>query len=509
MKKSGNRSTQEEIQEQKRKKLEVEKDLREKHKAQGFKLKPKTTTPNRKSEYKSIEEERSDRNDAVIEQVRVYRSKLPILLKRLKKIPDYRNPKKIKHKLTVLLIYGILTFVFHMSSRREANREITQPMFMKNLQDLFPELESIPHNDTLKRLLAGIDVGQIENAHIDMIRSLIRKKKFKRFLIDNCYPIAIDGSQKFSRDHLWDAECLERTKTKKEEESQTQYYVYVLESSLAFHSGMVIPVLSEFLSYSEGDAEQKIQDCELRAFQRLADRLKKEFPRLSIMVLLDGLYANGPVMELCKKKNWQYMIVLKSKCLKSVWEEYEGLKQLLPENKLKRKWGNRNQRFHWVNDIEYYYGSGGRKKLILHVVVCEEEWEEVDKTTCEVVTRTARHVWISSKPLNMHNIHERCNLGARYRWAIEESFLVEKHHGYNYEHSFSYDWKAMKGYHYLMRIGHAMNVLAQYSERIAGYIKEKGVRGFIRFIRGTISGPWLNKAAMKERLTANFQLRFL
>lgn len=146
MKKSGNRSTQEEIQEQKRKKLEVEKDLREKHKAQGFKLKPKTTTPNRKSEYKSIEEERSDRNDAVIEQVRVYRSKLPILLKRLKKIPDYRNPKKIKHKLTVLLIYGILTFVFHMSSRREANREITQPMFMKNLQDLFPELESIGCN---------------------------------------------------------------------------------------------------------------------------------------------------------------------------------------------------------------------------------------------------------------------------------------------------------------------------------------------------------------------------
>ncbi|MCP4135163.1 MAG: transposase family protein [bacterium] len=510
MGKSINRPGQKEIEEQKRKKLEAQKNLRERAKTQGLVIKPKTTTPNRKCEYETTEEERCARNDAVIEQLKVYRIMLPILLKKFKEIPDYRNPKKIKHKLTVLLIYGILTFVLHISSRREANREITRPVFMKNLQLLFPELESIPHNDTLKRLLAGIDVGRIENALADMVRRLIRKKKFKQFLIDNCYPIAIDGSQKFVRDHLWDEECLERTiKRKKEKEARPQYYVYILEASLSFHGGMVIPVLSEFLSYTKGDTEQKIQDCELKAFERLADRLKKEFPGLRIMVLLDGLYANGPVIEICKKKKWQFMIVLKSKSLKSVWEEYEGLKKLLPGNKLEMKWGNRIQRFYWVNDIDYYYGSSGRKKHVLHIVVCEEEWEEVDNVTGETVPCESRHAWISSKSLGMWNIHERCNLGARYRWGIEESFLVEKRHGYNYEHCFSYNWKAMKGYHYLMRIGHAINVLAQYSDRLAEYIKEKGVRGFIRFIRDTISGPWLDKTVIKERLADNFQLRLL
>lgn len=509
MAKSGNRPGQEEIKAQIKKKTKTEKDLREKLKAQGFKIKPKTTTPNRKCKYKTTMEERCARNEAVIDQVRVYRSKLPLLLKRLKKIPDYRNPKKIKHKLTVILIYGILTFVLQMSSRREANRVITKPMFMDNLQVLFPELESIPHNDTLKRLLAGIDVGQIENAHVDMIRALIRKKKFKRFLIDDCYPVAIDGSQKFVRDHLWDAQCLERTfKSKKDEETHTQYYTYVLEASLAFHGGMIIPLLSEFLSYTEGDTDQKVQDCERKAFNRLAERLKKAFPKLPIMVLLDGFYANGPVIELCKKKNWQFMVVLKSKSLKSVWEEYEGLKQLLPENKIKMKWGNRAQRFRWVNNIDYFYGVSGRKKLVMHVVICDEQWEEVDETG-NVSCNESRHAWISSKPLDRWNINERCNLGARYRWGIEESFLVEKHHGYNYEHCFSCDWKAMKGYHYLMRIGHAINVLAQYSERIAGYIKEQGVRGFIEFIRETLSGPWLDKAVIKKRLADNFQLRFI
>lgn len=74
----------------------------------------------------------------------MYRTQLPALLKRLARIPDPRNPKKSKHKLTVLMLYGILTFVYQMSSRREANRTMTTPQFVENLQLLFPELESIP-----------------------------------------------------------------------------------------------------------------------------------------------------------------------------------------------------------------------------------------------------------------------------------------------------------------------------------------------------------------------------
>ncbi len=45
-----------------------------------------------------------------------------------------RNPKKCKHKLTLLMIYGILMFVFQMASRREANREMKRPSFMENLK---------------------------------------------------------------------------------------------------------------------------------------------------------------------------------------------------------------------------------------------------------------------------------------------------------------------------------------------------------------------------------------
>ena len=94
------------------------------------------------------------------------------------------------------------------------------------------------------------------------------------------------------------------------------------------------------------------------------------------------------------------------------------------------------------------------------------------------------------------------------RTGIEINILIEKHHGYNYEHCFSYDWKAMKGYHYLMRLAHLINVLAEYSESLVSYIKGKGIRNIILFIRNTLSGPWM-QGDIEKRILAPCQLRLL
>ena len=465
-------------------------ELRRKQQAEGLEPLWKAAIPNRKSPYETVEEESHARQDAVTEQVRVFRSKLPVLLKRLSAIKDPRNPKKIKYHHTVLMLYGLLSFVFQMASRRAANREMTYPMFTDNLKRLFPELDvdKLPHSDTLNRLLSKIDVDDIENSLIASVRSLIRKKKFLRYLVDKRYPIAIDGTQKCSRDVLWAEHCLER-EVGKGDDTHMQYYVYVVEAGLAFAGGMTIPLMSEFLSYPQGDAGSTKQDCETKGFKRLAKRLKREFSHLPMMLLLDGLYPNGPIMEICRKNKWDYMIVLQNKSLPSVWDEYEGLKKLEDKNQFSTTWGDRRQNFTWINGIEYFYGDNGGKR--------------------QIVSKSSRHAWISGKPLDKWNLHERCNLAARHRWNIESGILVEKRHGYHYEHLFSYNWNAMKGYHYLMRIGHLINVLALYSERLAKTIRGLTMTGFIRFVRNTMSGPWLNPSWVKRRIEAPFQLRLI
>lgn len=501
----------EEFQRRKQARRQAARALRRRQAAEDLLPLPKATIENGKSEWETVEEEKQARQETAEEQLRVYRSVLPRLLKRLAKIPDPRNPLLIRHKLTVLLLYGILMFVFQMASRREANREMSLPMFLQNLQLLFPELESLPHADTLNRLLARIEGNHIQESLMALVQQLIRQKKFSRYLISHCYPIAIDGTQKLQRDWLWAEECLERQVQTKQEDgtvgTRPQYYVYVLEAKLAFANGMTIPLFSDFLDYSTGDQEKNKQDCELKAFYRLAERLKEYFPRLPILLLLDGLYANGPVLELCRHYHWQFMIVLQDESLPSVWEEFRGLGQLERQNHLERNWGNRKQRFRWVNGIEYRYGEQERKKQILHVVVCEESWEAIGTDSLAVVPKTARHAWISSAPLSRENVHERCNLGARHRWGIEEGILVEKHHGYQYEHSYSYNWEAMRGYHFLMQIAHLLNILVEHSAGLTRMVRRRGLRGLIQFLRVTCSGFWLDAERIRQLLASPCQIR--
>jgi len=460
--------------------------------------------------YPDIEHERAARTDAVIEQARLINAMLPILLLRLGSIEDPRQPNKIKHALTCLMLYGILLFVLQFSSRRAANAEITRPMFDENLRLLFPQLDELPHADTLYRLLCKIDITQIEQAHTDLVRRLMRKKKFVNYLINNCYPLAIDGTQKLVYRSLWSNSLQQRRLPSKGELTQEplyEYYVYVLEANLCFHNGMVIPLMSEFLDYQKGDSGQSKQDCETKAFHRLAERIKKAFPRLPVMLLLDGLYPSGPVFKRCHDYNWDFMIVLKDGSLPKVWEEFRALHALTPNQECRQNWGNRRQRFRWVNDIRYEYGPNARQHLDLHVVVCQEQWEDLDEHN-EIITKTATHAWVSSRRLWRNNLHERCNLGARHRWGIESCNLVEKHQGYHYEHRFAQNWNAIRGYHYLMRLAHLLNTLARFSSALAKTHLELGVRAFIQFVRNTYSGPWLDCATVKQRTqSTEFRLR--
>lgn len=118
--------------------------IREKINATDAKIIHRTQAINSKRPYQSIEEERAVRQDIISEQVRMWRRTLPTLLQKLSHIPDPRRPKSIKHKMVVLMMFGLLAFVFRLSSRREMNRELTGAAINHNLQKIFPELDSIP-----------------------------------------------------------------------------------------------------------------------------------------------------------------------------------------------------------------------------------------------------------------------------------------------------------------------------------------------------------------------------
>lgn len=487
--------------------------LKEKQKRLGTSYPPTITIPNRKSELKTVAEEKSAIQLTTEEQVRIYGQLLPGLLKKLARIPDPRNPKRIKHQITVMMFYGIMMFVFQKNSRRETNREMTTPQLLQNLQAFFPKLMEMPHQDSLYRLLEKMNVGQIETSYLEMLRHLIRKKTFKNLLHKKRYLVAVDGTQKYVMKELWDERYLRR---KTGGGSDYQYYAYVLEAVLILSNGMVLPLMSEFLENSpelekiKGDEEWK-QDCELKAFYRMARRLKEQFPKLPITLLLDGLYASGPVMEICRRNKWHFMIVLKDNCLPAVWREVNGLMRLDKEGeyRLERVWQGRNQVFRWMNGIEYEYRLGKRKNMItVHFVMCEESWEGIDANG-NPLKKTGRHAWISNVPISRNNVHRYCNLAARKRWLHENNILKEKCQGYGYEHIFAHNWNAMRGYHYLMHIARMLNEMALHSVNLIDHVSRQGIQPFIKQFREVMAHRELDTKRIWRLVKSPGQLRLV
>ena len=139
-----------------------QRELKEQLKKQGKQYPPSFTLPNRKSSFSTVSQEKAYIQSVTEEKLKVYANILPGLLKKLSQIPDPRNPNKIKHQITVMMLYGILMFTFQMTSRRQTNRGLTTPQLLENLRAIFPELIDMPHQDTLCRLLENMDVSKIE-----------------------------------------------------------------------------------------------------------------------------------------------------------------------------------------------------------------------------------------------------------------------------------------------------------------------------------------------------------
>jgi hypothetical protein len=416
----------------------------------------------------------ADGPDELVEcYIRLLHFILPGILVLVSRLEDPRNEAKVVHPLPLLMLYGILMFLSHIPSRRAANREIGGSKATGLIEWLLGEFERVPHADTLARLLAGIEENSLEEQYEELIRMFIKSDAF-RDINPGRFIVLADGSYKFSRDHMWDGKTLSRNAGDVEKE---RYFAGMLESVLLLPNGMVLPLLTEPMENGESLDGNGKQDCETKAFKRLAVRLEKLLGKGCVTIVVDGLYATGPVISLCKNNSWEYMIALKSDCLKSVWEEFEGLRKIEQDNTYNTYWGDRVQQYTWSNDIEYIYGKN-HKKLSLNVVECIETWVELNprKNGKPPSQQQTYYAWLSSAMVTDQNVFKLCTEIARGRWKIENHFLTLKHQGYQYSHCFSYNWNAMKGFHTLAKFANFVNVLISSSEYMTQYIRGEGIR---------------------------------
>ena len=432
------------------------------------------------------------------------RQHFPELLDWMREVDDCRQ-KASEYALAAHLTACLAMFLFKAGSRNQYNQYREDELFRRNFRRLFGF--GMPHGDSVQNVIKLLNVDQIEQLKYKMVQALIQRKTFHptRYR-DKWLRIAIDGSGMGSYDHKRDDQCLHKTSKKGKE----TWFHSVLEARLVTPQGFSISIATEWIENPE-DGEYDKQDCERKAFTRLADKLKTQYPRLPMLILADGLYPYEGFFAICEANQWAFCVTFKEGNLPSAWKKVNELKPFqvtntsrealyLPSGKVVE------QVFVWVADVTY-------KGHTFNWLECLETVTTPNSDESKVKSETTRFVQITNLPINASNIAGTSSTG-RLRWKIEnEGFNTLKNGGYEMEHQYARkSYIALKNYFQFMQMAHLIHQLMTINTRFQEkFMKAKNHPTLKNIWRDLVSAmQWFDfdEQELEYRIGIRHQFRF-
>ncbi len=275
-------------------------------------------------------------------------------------------------------------------------------------------------------------VGALLPAALNLL--LLRGKRLDLWRCNGCVLVAIDGT--------------DREKCRKGTSQNGGGRRVALVASVVAPQGK-FPVMSEEMD--RYDWKRDKADCELKALQRLAPRLKAAFPRLAICLVGDALYACEGMFALCGENGWHFIATFKRGRSPAVSRETDALLGLSPGNRgpyMPEGWAARRRirdgapvetdgEVAWAGEVDFTQPKGPRR--LLTVVECRE---------------------VSPMPYHGRFVTDFGCGGAaeasalatagRLRWGIESQNNVQKHNGYGLGHAFANKSNALKNFFQFM-----------------------------------------------------------
>lgn len=325
--------------------------------------------------------------------------------------------QRSKYSIKDCLLSGLGMFYLKMDSMLQFIGEIRTNTLCKNLMKLYG-VSSVPSDTHFRVRLDGISYDRLQYIFDVLISKLQRAKILENFKgYEDYYLVAIDGSGYFSSDSVHCENCC----VKEHRGGRLSYYHQVLAAV------MVCPGIKEVLPISiepivKQDGAKK-NDCEINASKRLLHTIKKSHPNLKIMVVMDALYANGPLIKLLQELNFRYIIT--GKDLKHMNDEfrYSGKAQTYATSN-----SNVDKVYKFANELEL-------NATCHDVKVNYVEYNEIGGK------KEFFNSWITDIKLTKETVQKVVICG-RARWHIEnETFNTLKNQGYNFEHNFGHGYK--------------------------------------------------------------------
>ena len=373
----------------------------------------------------------------------------PKLQTRLNEVSDPRDVRYISYNCSTLLGTGITKNICGISSMQQMTAAFNNENCIQNISSFVKnKKEELPHYVTLNDFLKRLETSELQKVRKDIIYHLIRMKSFDNARFQGKWKIIVDATWLQTYREKQDDFCLCREYKQEDGSKRYLWYRMALEAKIVLGDDLIVSFDTEFIENNAEDserqksmnAEQIKQDCETKAFKRLAARIKEDFPRLPILLLGDSLYAGEPVFDICKKNHWNYIIRYKEGSIPSIMREYEAI----PE---KEKKGNTE----FVNEIGY-------KKHEVNLL----KYKEKQVRHGDVVS--VKFQWLTDLKITEKNAYEIAGTG-RMRWKIEnEGFNAQKNLRYDLEHGNSKDSNALKNHYLITQIADIFRQLYVYRE---------------------------------------------
>lgn len=422
---------------------------------------------------RSRQHERIQRNDKDDETIytflRIIKKYFPSLMNEFKKA-DSTDPRKkdyIRYSLQFILVMLFFKKVLTISSMTSMVSLFENSKVISNLM-LFgmSKNATIPCVKTINYLLTLVPPSFLMSIRHKIIYSLIRSKRLNSGRYRKSWVCLIDGTQTYGGEIPINDHCLTKTHNRGKENEHITYHRYVLEAKLwLYGTKYVFSLGTEFIENDpnagpdDTRGQQKVkQDCELAAFKRLAESIKKEYPRLDIIIVCDALYVSQNVMQICKDNNWHYAIRYKNGTAASIMEWVDT------EIKFKTFITIPDQK-HYTDigfccSIEYYNHFVNFFKATSRPVLGEDG---------KVIEKATNFMWITDLTIKRD---PACVLGlislGRGRWCIEnQGFNRQKRWENLLEHLCSWNDTALKNHYLLIQLADIFRTLMEMDENAA------------------------------------------
>lgn len=362
------------------------------------------------------------------------------------RLPDGRDPTRLSYPMRDAAMSALACFFFQDPSLLAFQRRIRSRMGRDNLETMFG-VEAIPSDTQLREILDGAPVDPVRRllGHVfERYRRSGWAAEFKtsRALGGGLYPLILDATDYYASSAIGCQHCLTSTHTK--DGKQTTRFRHAMLSATVFkaRSHQVLPLDAEPIRNTDGTEKQ---DCEINAAKRLLPRVRREHPRLPILVLGDALYAHEPLLAELDRLSMSHLLVVTPGSQPETFDWVEDL----------------DAKGGWVEHGSWTEGPAAKRRffdyrICRHVPVSQarlawsnflEVWER-DREG-KVIYHNS---WVTDLEVESRNVEE-VFWTARGRWKIEnEQFNVHKRGGYELGHNFGHGEKTLSTLFYFLNL---------------------------------------------------------